>query len=183
MSKTIKYSWSRGGQKPLNPHLRPKSSLWASETSYMISVGGYPTGRVDFRCFRCCLSNICGCKHEKWAKLSNIYCPGDKNPLNPHLRAKSSLWASETLYMVSVDGYPTGRVDFRCFSCCISNICGCKPEKWAKISNIYGPWGGQKPLNAHLRENLHSEQVKLLIWLVWVDTQLAELILGVSDAV
>ena len=32
-------------------------------------------------------------------------------------------------------------------------------------------------------QNLHSEKVKLYMWLVWVDTQLEELISGVSDAV
>jgi len=42
----------------------------------MASVGGYPTGRVDCRWFRCCLGYICGGKLEKRAKLSNIYGPG-----------------------------------------------------------------------------------------------------------
>ena len=80
------------GCKPENPHLRAKSSLWASQLSYMASVGGYPTEGIKFGCFRFYVGHNCGCKPVKWAKPSNIFYPGGQKSLKPHLWAESLLW-------------------------------------------------------------------------------------------
>ena len=66
---------AHGGQKSQYPHLWTQSSLWTSDTSYMVTLGGYPTDTIAFRCSRCFMGQIFGSKDEKWAKLSYNYGP------------------------------------------------------------------------------------------------------------
>ena len=66
---------AHGGQKSQYPHLWTQSSLWQSDTSYMVTLGGYPTYTIAFKCCRCFMGQIVGSKDEKWAKLSYNYGP------------------------------------------------------------------------------------------------------------